>query len=79
MAWVKLKDGSCITESEFVAACTGRIASYKIPRYWKFVDGIPMTISGKVQRFCMREMAAAETTAGGRCTPTGPDNQSAGA
>ncbi len=38
----------------------GKIATYKIPRYWKFVDGFPMTVTGKVQKYKMREMAIAE-------------------
>ena len=40
--------------------CSGRIAHYKVPRYWKFVDGFPTTVTGKVQKFRMREMAIAE-------------------
>ena len=60
MAWVKLRDGSVMGPEELTAACRGRIATYKIPRYWKLVDQFPMTITGKVQKFVMREMAAAE-------------------
>jgi fatty-acyl-CoA synthase len=60
MAWVKLREGSTTGAKELTAACRGRIASYKIPRHWKLVDQFPMTITGKVQKFVMREMAAAE-------------------
>ena len=60
MAWVKLRDGSVMGPEELTAACRGRIATYKIPRYWKLVDQFPMTITGKVQKFVMREIAAAE-------------------
>ncbi len=60
MAWVKLRDGSAMGPEELTAACRGRIATYKIPRYWKLVDQFPMTITGKVQKFVMREIAAAE-------------------
>ncbi|MGZ8633145.1 MAG: AMP-binding protein [Solirubrobacteraceae bacterium] len=60
MAWVKLRDGSTLSPDELTAACHGRIATYKIPRYWKFVDAFPMTITGKVQKFVMRELATAE-------------------
>ena len=60
MAWVKLRDGSVMGPEELTAACRGRIATYKIPRYWKLVDRFPMTITGKVQKFVMREIAAAE-------------------
>jgi fatty-acyl-CoA synthase len=58
--WVKLSSGADLTAEDLDAACRGRIASFKIPRYWKFVDAFPMTVSGKVQKFRMREMAAAE-------------------
>jgi fatty-acyl-CoA synthase len=60
MAWVKLRDGSTMGPAELAAACRGRIATYKVPRYWKLVDQFPMTITGKVQKFVMRQMAAAE-------------------
>jgi fatty-acyl-CoA synthase len=40
--------------------CQGRIATYKIPRFWKFVDEFPTTVTGKVQKYRMREMAIAE-------------------
>ena len=60
MAWVKLRDGAMLTEEDLVAACRGRIATYKIPRYWKIVDGFPMTVTGKIQKFRMREIAIAE-------------------
>jgi fatty-acyl-CoA synthase len=62
MAWVKLREGATMTADELTAACRGRIATYKIPRYWKLVDAFPMTITGKVQKFVMREIAAAELT-----------------
>jgi fatty-acyl-CoA synthase len=55
MAWVSPSNGSRPTGQELVAACRGRIATYKIPRYWKLVDAFPMTVSGKVQKFRMRE------------------------
>jgi fatty-acyl-CoA synthase len=45
---------------DLAAACAGRLARYKIPRYWKFVDSFPMTVSGKVRKVAMREIAAAE-------------------
>jgi fatty-acyl-CoA synthase len=62
MAWVKLREGASMTPDELTAACRGRIATYKIPRYWKLVDAFPMTITGKVQKFVMRELATAELT-----------------
>jgi fatty-acyl-CoA synthase len=60
MAWVRLREASTLGPEELTAACRGQIASFKIPRYWKLVDHVPMTITGKVQKFVMREMAAAQ-------------------
>jgi fatty-acyl-CoA synthase len=60
MAWVKLRPGATITGDEIRAYCRGKIATYKIPRYYKFVDGFPMTVSGKVQKYKMREAAIQE-------------------
>ncbi|HVP66508.1 MAG TPA: AMP-binding protein [Anaeromyxobacteraceae bacterium] len=60
MAWVKLRPGAELTAEELRAYCKGRIATYKIPHYWKFVDGFPMTVTGKVQKYRMREMAIEE-------------------
>lgn len=59
-AWVRLKPGERWTPEELREACRGRIASYKIPRYVKFVDEYPSTASGKVQKFRMREQAIVE-------------------
>jgi fatty-acyl-CoA synthase len=60
MAWVKLREGRQVSGDELVAWCKGKIASYKIPRHWKFVDAFPMTVTGKVQKFKMREVAVEE-------------------
>jgi fatty-acyl-CoA synthase len=54
-AWVKLRDGEEATPEEIRAFCQGQIAHYKIPRYVKFVDAFPMTVTGKIQKFLMRE------------------------
>ncbi len=59
-AWVRLRDGATVTEERLAAACRGRIATYKIPRHWKLVDSFPMTVTGKPQKFRMRELAVAE-------------------
>jgi fatty-acyl-CoA synthase len=59
-AWVRLHDGETATPEEIHAFCQGQIAHYKIPRYVKFVDGFPMTVTGKVQKFVMRERTIAE-------------------
>jgi fatty-acyl-CoA synthase len=60
MAWVKLRPGATATEADLAAYCAGKIATYKIPRFWKLVDEFPMTVTGKVQKFRMREMAVEE-------------------
>ena len=60
MAWVRCVPGQTASEEELLAHCRGRIATYKIPRYWKLVDEFPMTVTGKVQKFRMREVAIAE-------------------
>ncbi|HXJ64416.1 MAG TPA: AMP-binding protein [Actinomycetota bacterium] len=54
-ACVELKDGEQATEEEIQEYCRGRIASFKIPRYVRFVDEFPMTVTGKVQKFKMRD------------------------
>ena len=60
MAWIKPKEGVTLTEQELHDFCKGRIAHYKVPRYWKFVDEFPMTISGKIRKVEMREISARE-------------------
>jgi len=54
-AWVKLRDGEKATAEEIREFCKGQIAHYKIPRYIEFVPDFPMTITGKIQKFVMRE------------------------
>jgi fatty-acyl-CoA synthase len=60
MAWVKCKTGASLTGEELTAYCTGKISTFKIPRHWKFVDEFPMTVTGKVQKFRMREISEQE-------------------
>jgi fatty-acyl-CoA synthase len=60
MAWIRPRPGATIDEQALVAYCTGQIATYKIPRYWRFVDEFPMTVTGKVQKYRMREIAVQE-------------------
>jgi fatty-acyl-CoA synthase len=55
MAWVKLREGQTATADEIRDYCRDRIAHYKIPRHVRFVDAFPMTVTGKVQKFLMRE------------------------
>lgn len=60
MAWVKLKSGHTISETKLREFCQGQIAHYKIPRYWKFVDGFPITVTGKIRKVEMREVSIKE-------------------
>jgi fatty-acyl-CoA synthase len=60
MAWVQLKSGEQSSSEEIRAFCQGKIAHYKIPRYVKFVDGFPMTVTGKIQKFLMRQQSIDE-------------------
>ena len=59
-AWVRLREGQRATGDELRDWCRGKIATFKIPRYWRFVDEFPMTVTGKVQKFKMREASVAE-------------------
>jgi fatty-acyl-CoA synthase len=58
--WIQLHEGAEISEDELRAFCKGKIAHYKIPRYIKFVDEYPMTVTGKIQKFKMRDVSIAE-------------------
>jgi len=60
MAWVILNDNSDITEQALHEYCHGQIATFKIPKYWKFVNEFPTTITGKVRKVEMREISAKE-------------------
>ncbi|MEM4407492.1 MAG: AMP-binding protein, partial [Candidatus Caldarchaeum sp.] len=57
MAWIKLHPGERATEEEIREFCRGKIAHFKIPRYIWFVEEFPMTVTGKLQKFRMREIA----------------------
>ena len=59
-AWVRLHDGETASAEEIRAFCQGQIAHYKVPRYVKFVDGFPMTVTGKIQKFLMRQQMIEE-------------------
>ena len=60
MAWVKVKPGEQVTEEELKEYCKGKIAHNKIPRYLKVVDSFPMTVTGKIQKFLMRQQSTEE-------------------
>ena len=60
LAAVQLKNGHKATADEFIEFCKGKIARHKIPKYWEFVDSYPMTASGKIQKYKMKETFAAK-------------------
>jgi fatty-acyl-CoA synthase len=60
MAWVRLREGETASAEELREYCRDRIAHYKIPRYVKFVEAFPTTVTGKVQKFVMREQSVKE-------------------
>ena len=60
MAWVKLKPDQKMDTAELQSFCRGQIMEYKIPHFVKFVDDFPKTITGKVQKFKMREISVTE-------------------
>jgi fatty-acyl-CoA synthase len=57
MAWVKLRAGAELTEEDMRAYCRGKIAHFKVPRYVGFTDDFPMTVTGKIQKYRLRELA----------------------
>ena len=59
-AWITPRAGQALNEDEVRAFCKGQIAHYKIPRYVRFVDTFPMTVTGKIQKFVMRETMTQE-------------------
>ena len=63
-AWVKLRPGAELSLEDLRAYCAGKIAHYKIPRYLRISDDFPMTVTGKVQKFKMREVSVAELDLG---------------
>jgi fatty-acyl-CoA synthase len=60
MAWVRLREGETVSTEELREYCRDKIAHYKIPRYVKFVEAFPTTVTGKVQKFIMREQSIKE-------------------
>jgi fatty-acyl-CoA synthase len=60
MAWVILREGFDVTFDDLKAYCKGQIATFKIPKYWKYVTEFPMTVSGKVRKVEMREISTKE-------------------
>ncbi len=57
MAWIQVRPGATLTQQDVAEHCRGRIAHYKVPRYVHITDAFPMTVTGKVQKYLMREEA----------------------
>jgi fatty-acyl-CoA synthase len=60
LAWIRLKTGESATEDEVRKFCEGQIAYFKIPQHIRFVDAFPMTVTGKIQKFKIRELETKE-------------------
>ena len=60
MAWVQKREGSTLSEADLVEFCKGSIAHFKVPKYVRFTDEYPMTVTGKIQKFKLREQAIEE-------------------
>jgi fatty-acyl-CoA synthase len=60
MAWVCFREGQSATIEELTAFCKARLAYFKVPHYWKFVDQFPTTVTGKIQKYRMREISIDE-------------------
>ena len=59
-AWVRLREGCSASEAEIQDYCRQQLAYYKVPRYVRFIDGFPMTVTGKVQKYLMRQTMTGE-------------------
>ncbi|GAC1520998.1 MAG: AMP-binding protein [Vulcanimicrobiaceae bacterium] len=59
-AWIVVRPGATVSDEDIRAFCRGAIAHYKVPRYVRFVDAFPMTVTGKVQKYLMREISTVE-------------------
>jgi len=53
--WIRRREGASLNENEVIAFCRASMAHYKTPRYVRFVDAFPMTVTGKAQKFLMRQ------------------------
>jgi fatty-acyl-CoA synthase len=60
MAWIRLREGASLSDDDVRSFCEGKIAHFKRPRYVRFADEFPMTVTGKVQKYKMREQAIEE-------------------
>lgn len=58
MAWIRVRPDAALTNTELINYCQPLLSAFKIPKYWQFTDSFPMTVTGKVQKFQLREMGA---------------------
>jgi fatty-acyl-CoA synthase len=63
-AWIKVRSGETLTEADVKSFCQGQIAHFKVPRHIRFVDEFPMTVTGKIQKFIMRQEMTEELVGG---------------
>jgi fatty-acyl-CoA synthase len=57
MAWIRPRPGATPNEEALIAHCRSHLAAFKVPKYWRFVETFPMTVTGKIQKFRLRQMA----------------------
>jgi fatty-acyl-CoA synthase len=76
MAWVKTKPGRTLTEEDVKGYCRGQIAHFKVPAYVGFVDEYPMTVTGKIQKFKLQEMAITDLGLEGATAAAMPQDRS---
>ncbi len=57
MAWIRPRPGALLSEEELTTHCRSHLAAFKVPRYWRFVETFPMTVTGKIQKYRLRQMA----------------------
>jgi fatty-acyl-CoA synthase len=57
MAWIRPRPGAAVREEELTSHCRSCLAAFKVPRYWRFVETFPMTVTGKIQKYRLRQMA----------------------
>jgi fatty-acyl-CoA synthase len=69
-AWVRVRRGHEVSEEDLRAYCSGKIAHFKVPRYFRLTEEFPMTVTGKIQKYKMREVSTAELGLEGIATPT---------
>jgi fatty-acyl-CoA synthase len=57
MAWIRFKPGLRVTDADLLAYCKSRLAAFKVPKFWRFVESFPMTVTGKIQKYKLRAEA----------------------